>query len=212
MAALVEAVRHRLPGVDVVDAFVDVQEPSLDSALARAGPRVVVPVLLAPGFHVHVDIASAVRRRAETASAPVLGADRVVTGVLIDRLESVGLRDRDQIVLGVAGSTDVRAHHSVDRTATRLAMRLGRDVRVGHLGGTGRPVRDVVAEASATGRRVVVATFLLAPGHFADLLHGCGADAVTDPLLTHGVPDSRLVQLVVERYETAALAWLRQAS
>lgn len=211
VAALVQAVRLRLPGIDVREAFVDVQEPTLESVLNRVGPSVVVPLLLTPGFHVNVDIARAVRR-AGTAAAPVLGADRVVSGVLVDRLESVGRRDRDLIVLGVAGSTDVRAHHSVDRTATRLAMRLGREVRVGHLGGSGRPVRDVVAEASTTGRRIVVATYLLAPGHFADLLHDCGADVVTDPLLGLGPPDPRLVRLVVERYETAALASLRQAS
>lgn len=204
VAGLVDAVRRRLPDVVVTEAFVDVQTPtSADVLDASAGPAVVVPLLLAPGFHVHVDIARSVAGRDATA-AQVLGSSRAVTAILLDRLRAVGLRSDDAVVLGVAGSSDVRAHQSVDRAAARLAMRLGREVMVGHLGGTGRRVGDVVAAAGASGCRVVVATYLLAPGHFADLLHRCGADVVTAPLLDAGPPDPRLVQLVVDRYESTA--------
>lgn len=207
VAGLVDAVRRRLPDIGVHDAFVDVQEPTPETVLdSSAGSAVVVPLLLAPGFHVHVDIARAVSGRSATA-APVLGPADAITAILLDRLVAVGLGGDDAVVLGVAGSSDVRAHQSVDRTAARLAMRLGREVRVGHLGGTGRPVGDVVAEAGTSGRRVVVATYLLAPGHFADLLRRCGAGAVTAPLLDDGPPDRRLVQLVVDRYEQMATTW-----
>ena len=206
VAALVDAVRLRLPDVDVFDAFVDVQEPSVDSVLERLGePAVVVPLLLAPGFHVHVDIGRAVFGRAATV-AQTLGPDRAITGVLHDRIDGAGLRDNDVLVLGVAGSSDVRAHHSVHRAATRLAITLGREVRVGHLGGTGRPIGEVVAEAATSGSRVVVATYLLAPGYFADVLNACEADAVTAPLLDGGPPDPRLVQLVVDRYRAVESA------
>jgi sirohydrochlorin ferrochelatase len=143
----------------------------------------------------------------------VLGPDRAITGVLVDRLEAVGLCDDDALVLGVAGSSDVRAHRSVDRAATRLAMALGREVMAGHLGGSGRPIGDVVAEAATSGSRVVIATYLLAPGYFADIVNDCEADAVTAPLLDGGPPDPRLVQLVVDRYREAASAGrLRLAS
>ncbi|MGH3474802.1 MAG: sirohydrochlorin chelatase [Aeromicrobium sp.] len=213
VAGLVGAVRRRLPGIDVSEAFVDVQEPSPDVVLdSLAGPAVVVPLFMAPGFHVHVDIARSVAGRDATAT-DVLGTSRAITGMMLDRLRDAGLRNDDAVVLGVAGSSDARAHQSVDRVAARLAMRLGREVAVGHLGGTGRRIDDVVAEAS--GRRVVVATYLLAPGHFADLLHRCGADVVvTAPLLDSGPPDPRLVQLVVDRYESMAGArqQLRRAS
>jgi sirohydrochlorin ferrochelatase len=213
VAGLVEAVRRRLPGVEVLDAFVDVQGPALESVLDRLDePAVVVPLLLAPGFHVHVDVARAVSGRSATA-APVLGPDGAITRVLLDRIDSVGLRDDDTLVLGVAGSRDVRAHHSVDRAATRLSIALGREVRVGHLGGTGRAIGDVVAEAAGSGSRVVVATYLLAPGFFADVLHDCGADVVTPPLLDAGPPHPSLVQLVVGRYLAVASAGhLRLAS
>jgi len=207
VAGLVDAVRFRLPGVDVLDAYVDVQKPALEDVLDRLDePVVVVPLLLAPGFHVHVDIARAVSGRAAT-TAEVLGPDRSITGVLGDRLASVGLCDDDVLVLGVAGSRDVRAHRSVDRAAARLAIALGREVRVGHLGGTGRPISDVVAEAATSGSRIVVATYLLAPGYFANVLSKCGADEVTAPLLSGGLPDPRLVQLVVDRFQHSAALW-----
>jgi sirohydrochlorin ferrochelatase len=213
VARLVAAVRRRLGHVEVVDAFVDVQHPRLDVALeAVTGPAVVVPLLLAPGFHVHVDIARTVAGR-DAVAAGVLGPDRALTDILVGRLTDVGLRDDDAIVLGVAGSSDARARRSLDRAATRLAMKLGREVRVGHLGGTGRPVREVVAEARESARHVVVANYLLAPGHFADLLAGCGADAVAAPFLDDRPPDDRLVQLVIDRYEQVASGWcLRWAS
>jgi sirohydrochlorin ferrochelatase len=214
VAGLVNAVWHRLPDVAVSEAFVDVQEPEPEAVLdASAGPAVVVPLLLAPGFHVYVDIARSVSGR-DAVAANVLGPADAITAILLDRLRATGLRDADAVVLGVAGSSDVRAHRSVDRAAARLAMRLGRDVQVGHLGGTGRPVGDVVAEARASGRRVAVATYLLAPGYFAGLLQRSDADAVTAPLLDGGPPDPRLVQLVVDRYESMADDghWLQRAS
>ena len=213
VAGLVGAVRRSLPGVVVSKAFVDVQEPAPETVLdSSGGPAVVVPLLLAPGFHVHVDIVRAVSDR-DAVAANVLGPADAITAILLDRLRAAGLRSTDAVVLGVAGSSDARAHRSVDRAAARLAMTLGRDVRVGHLGGTGRRVGDVVAEARASGRRVVVATYLLAPGHFADLLVSSGADVVTAPLLDAGLPDPRLVQLVVDRYESMADTWqLRRAS
>jgi sirohydrochlorin ferrochelatase len=124
VARLVAAVRRRLGHLEVVDAHVDVQHPRLEAALdAVTGPAVVVPLLLAPGFHVHVDIARAVSGR-DAVAAAVLGPDHALTDVLVDRLADVGLRDDDAIVLGVAGSSDARARRNLDRAATRLAMTL----------------------------------------------------------------------------------------
>ena len=204
VADLVSAVRAELRDVDVVEAFVDVQEPTLESVVGRlSGSAVVVPLLLTPGFHVRVDVTGAVVDRPAVA-APVLGPDSAITGVLLDRLETVDLDEHDRVVLGVAGSRDLRAHHSVDRAAARLAMALGREVRVGHLGGTGRPIGEVVGEAAMSGHRVVVASYLLAPGFFAGLLNRSGAGAVTAPLLDGGRPDPRVVRLVVDRYRQAA--------
>ncbi len=47
--------------------------------------------------------------------------------------------------------------------------------------------------------RVVLVSYLLAPGFFQRRLEGCGADVVTAPLL----PDARVVDVVLERYRSA---------
>jgi sirohydrochlorin ferrochelatase len=62
------------------------------------------------------------------------------------------------------------------------------------------PVPDAVAAARRGGaERVVVASYLLAPGHFHDKLAGAGADLVTAPLL----PDDRIAAVLLDRYDAA---------
>jgi sirohydrochlorin ferrochelatase len=209
---LVEGVRDRLPGVDVRQAFVDVEAPDLPFVLAEAsGPVTVVPLLLGAGFHVHVDIATAVDARVAggqpTTTAPTLGPDPAITGLLLDRLRALELTADDAVVLAVAGSSDVRARLSADRAAAMVATSLRRRVRVGHLGGSGRPLEQVVAEArhEVDGRgRVVAASYLLAPGFFASRLDASSADVVTAPLSSGVRLDDRLVDVVVRRYVAAS--------
>ena len=209
---LVDAVRDRLPGVDVRQAFVDVETPDLPAVLADIrGPATVVPLLLGAGFHVHVDIAAAVDARVaaggSTVTSPTLGPDPAITGVLLDRLRDVQLTPDDAVVLAVAGSSDVRARLSADRAAAMLATSLRRRVRVGHLGGLGRPLEEVVAEARReTEGRVIAASYLLAPGFFATRLDASSADLVTSPLSSGVRLDDRLVDVVVRRYRQASLS------
>ncbi len=208
---LVDGVRDRLPGVDVRQAFVDVETPDLASVLAEVhGPVAVVPFLLGAGFHVHVDIATAVEARVAagqpTTTASTLGPDQAITGLLLDRLRDVELTPHDAVVLVVAGSSDVRARLSADRAAAMIATSLRRRVRVGHLGGAGRPLDQVIAEArrEIDGRgRVVAASYLLAPGFFASRLDASSADVVTAPLSSGVLLDDRLVDVVVQRYVAA---------
>ena len=62
------------------------------------------------------------------------------------------------------------------------------------------PVADAVAAARYAGaRRVVLAAYLLAPGHFHDKLSTAGADTVTAPLL----PDERIAAVLLDRYDAA---------
>jgi sirohydrochlorin ferrochelatase len=209
---LVEATRARLPHVEVRQAFVDVEAPSLTAMLDEvAGPVTVVPLLLGAGFHVHVDIATAVADRVAsggpTATAATLGPDAAITGLLVDRLRQSGLTDADAVVLAVAGSSDVRARLAADRAAAMLSSTLRRVVRVGHLGGSGRALDDVIAESRASidpDGRVVAANYLLAPGYFATRLESSAADVVTAPLSSGLRVDSRLVDVVVRRYWSAA--------
>ena len=60
------------------------------------------------------------------------------------------------------------------------------------------------ARAARPGRRVVVASYLLAPGYFAGLAARAGGDVTTAPLLTPDGPvPAELVDIVLERYAEA---------
>jgi sirohydrochlorin ferrochelatase len=216
---LVEGVRGRLTRVDVVQAFVDVERPSLPEVLARLdGPVTVVPLLLGAGFHVQVDIAAAAHDRVAagcpTNIAATLGPDAALTGLLLDRLHRLEVSDRDAVVLAVAGSSDIRARLGADRAAALLSARLRSRVRVGHLGGSGRPLDRAIAEARSGlpgGGRVVAANYLLAPGYFTDRLNASSADVVTSPLAAGVRLDPRVMDLVVRRYEAASQERLARA-
>lgn len=204
IAALVDAVREAAPHVDVREAFVDVQDPPVGQVVdSIGGLAVVVPLLLAPGFHVHVDIQQAVRRTTAVA-ARTLGPDPRLIDLLLGRLALAGATSDDVIVLGAAGSTDARALQTLGAAARMLGAAWGPPVPVGHLGGSGTPIEQVVREVASTGRRVVVATYLMAPGFFHDRLTGCGADVVTRPLLDGLEVDPAMVALVLDRFTEAA--------
>lgn len=204
ITALVDAVRAAAPHLDVHEAFVDVQDPRVRDVVERiAEPAVVVPLLLAPGFHVHVDIAEAAAGP-DRVAARTLGPDRRLTDVLLKRLASAGATRDDVVVLGGAGSTDEAALRSVDAAARLLGAAWGAPIPVGHAGGSSNPIDEVVREVARSGRRVVVASYLMAPGHFHDRLNACGADVVTRPLLDGSVAEPDLVSLVIDRYAEAA--------
>ena len=214
ITALVEAVREASPHLDVREAFVDVQEPPVARVVDSIdGLAVVVPLLLAPGFHVHVDVEQAVARPSAVASR-TLGPDARLTSVLLDRLTQAGATTDDIIVLGAAGSTDVRARQSIDAAARMLGSVWGAPVPVGHVGGTGTPIDEIVRDMSSTGRRVVVASYLMAPGFFYDRLLTCGADVVSRPLLDGLDVDPGMVSLVLDRFAEAAglLDWAAASS
>lgn len=216
VAALVDAVARRLDGVaEVRGGFVDVQQPDVPTCLdtlrsLAVGPVVVVPLLLSAGYHVHVDLRedvdAAVRAGDNVVLAGALGPDDRVVEVLARRLTEAGLRDDDALVLAAAGSSDARAVADCEVTAELLAARLGREVRLGFISAAQPPLPDAVAAArwERPGARVIVASYLLAPGFFADLAAKAGGDVTTQPLLVaDGEPPADLVAVVVDRYRTA---------
>jgi sirohydrochlorin ferrochelatase len=214
IAALVDAVAQAAPHLDVREAFVDVQLPSVDTVVdVVEGLAVVVPLLLAPGFHVRVDIAEAADRPWVEA-AGTLGADDRLTQIMLRRLAQCGATRDDVVVLGSAGSTDAAALRSVDEAAERLATAWGAPVAVGYVGGSGTPMADVVRAVARPGRRTVVVSYLMAPGFFFDRMHRCGADVVTGPVLDGGPVAPELVSLVLDRFAEAAerLDWSAAAT
>jgi sirohydrochlorin ferrochelatase len=239
--ALRDAIAALRPGLDVREAYVDVQQPDLvdvvaglpedpgsvatgDGGAAAGGPgtagasAVVVPLLLSVGYHVKVDIARAVKSRPGTAAAAPLGPDPRLAALLDQRLREAGVTDNDAIVLAAAGSSNPNAAISVEELAEQLrALRSNRILPA--YGASAKPsVPEAVAmlreEAAggagagesaggvSVGGRVVVASYLLAPGFFHDQLAKAGADLVTEPLL----PSPVLAEIALERYDAALAA------
>jgi sirohydrochlorin ferrochelatase len=207
IAALALAARRLRPGLTTTAAFVDVQPPTVADVVAElsaAGrPAVVVPLLLSGGYHVHVDIAGAVARAPGTVAARPLGPDPRLADVLHDRLVQAGADPNHPltaVVVAAAGSSDVRAVADVETTADLLQGTWAGPVTTGYGSAAAPTVPDAVAAARRAGaERVVVASYLLAPGHFHDKLAGAGADLVTAPLL----PDDRIAAVLLDRYDSA---------
>jgi sirohydrochlorin ferrochelatase len=225
VVALVAAVAAAAPHLGVVGGYVDVQSPDVPTCLSdivtgTAGvvapvgspasperPVVIVPLLLSAGYHVRVDLAEA----AAGADQPVrvtgaLGPDPRLARILSDRLQELDLRADDTVVLAAAGSTDANAVADCHTMGGQLGTVLDRPVRVGFISAAEPRLNDAVlaARAEAPGR-VVVATYLLAPGYFAGLAGRCGADAVSRPLLVDGeAPPAALVDVVLDLYASAA--------
>jgi sirohydrochlorin ferrochelatase len=204
VADLVAAVAARRPDVDVRPAYVDVQQPDPRTVLAdlpEGREARLVPLLLSAGYHVFVDLAEAADTNRDTTLADALGPDPRLTELLARRLESAGLRDDDVVVLGAAGSSEPSAVKDCEAVASALGDRIGRPVSAAYLSAASPRLGITVAAQRVPDHRVVVAAYLLAPGYFADLAAGSGADVVTDPLLLPEEPPAdELVDLVVERY------------
>jgi sirohydrochlorin ferrochelatase len=207
VAELALAARRLRPGLETTAAFVDVQPPTVadvvDDLSGQGRAAVVVPLLLSGGYHVHVDIARAVQASTTARAARPLGPDPRLVDVLADRLAAAGADPQDPctaVVLAAAGSSDPRSRADVERTAGLLQERWTGPVTTGYGSAATPPVPEAVAAARAAGAaRVVLAAYLLAPGHFHDKLAAAGADAVTAPLL----PDERIAAVLLDRYDAA---------
>lgn len=199
VAALVADLRRLRPGLEVREAFVDVQEPEIGTAVPEQVASVVTPLLLSTGVHVRHDIGAAVADRPSRAAEP-LGPDPRLADVLAQRLVEAGATGADHVVLAAAGSSDPAAADAVRVVLAALRERWPGPVTVG-FGAAAQPsVTEAVQTAREAGAaRVVVAAYLLAPGHFHSALHRAGADLVTEPLGPHPV----LARIALDRYDAA---------
>lgn len=205
LAALANAIRHDAPSVDVREISVDLLQP--DDSWSPV--RVAVPLALTAGTEISSILAIAHRNDPTIRVASPLGPDWAVAELCVQRLIEAGARKGDTIVLGVVGSNDDTAIDGYSRAAKLLSALWGGSVHIGSVAGRDTPLTDAVDIARAYGRRVVVASYLLTPGGVADVLRHCGADVVTAPLLDGGVPDPRLVSLVITRFHQALGAGVR---
>ncbi|HET6876330.1 MAG TPA: sirohydrochlorin chelatase [Jatrophihabitans sp.] len=193
---LVADIAAARPGVPVEYCYLDVAEPSLPRALATlSGPTVLVPLLLSTGYHVQTDIPRAVGGRPDVRIARHLGPHPLLVDALVDRLREEDGAPAAATVLVGTGSSRPDAAAELRATADLLGTRLGRPVPVLTM------ADDLKARLGELDRPAEVATYLLAPGRFVDVLRAAatGIARVAAPIGLHPA----LVRLVWQRYDEA---------
>jgi len=214
VAGIVAQIAALLPDVTVLPAFVDVEEPAVADVVADAVGRdsgrgaVVVPLLLSRGFHTGVDIVAAVAPHPTVAASAPLGPHPLLADVLVDRLAEVladavgaGWQSGDHVVLAASGSSRPVAGDDVEQMRALLAERIPVPVTVGYAAGARPRIADAITAARDVGAtRVIAASYVLAPGFFADLVASAGADLVSAPL----GDDPRIAQVAAERFRSVS--------
>ena len=188
----------------------------------------MVPLLLTAAYHSKTDIpaqlAAARNGRAhmrepmanvtvsDVTVADTLGPDPLLLTALERRLAEAGValdaasRAQTSVVLAAAGSSDAAASATIARLAGAWARERGwRTVVPAYASAAGPRPEDAVAglrdSLGGSAGPVVVATYLLAPGYFADKIRAsalaAGADAVSAVL--GAAPE--VAEVVLRRYE-----------
>ncbi|MFE5947749.1 sirohydrochlorin chelatase [Streptomyces sp. NPDC056480] len=220
LGRLLERVGELRPGLDVRLAHIELNTPLLDATLtelaAEGRDAVLVPLLLAPGYHVTHDLPAALAAvpglRARVAGP--LGAHPLLVEALADRLAHAGWTPEDGtsraagVVLASAGSRDPRSGAELRRIAALLGERLGGVPVVPAYASAAAPtVPEAVRALAARGRhRVAVASCFTAPGLFAGRAAAHAPWIASAPLGAHPA----LARLVLHRYDRALRATTRE--
>ncbi|MEU2059177.1 sirohydrochlorin chelatase [Streptomyces sp. NPDC013455] len=218
--ALMARVRALRPGLPVHLGHIELNEPLLTDTLAALGgtPAVLVPLLLARGYHVKEDIP----RMAATAPVPArtagpLGPHPLLAEALHARLLEAGwppamddtARRSTAVVLAAAGSRDPDSATDTRRTARLLAARLGVPVVPAYASAATPAVPTALRALAARGRhRVAVASCFTAPGRFAAQCAARSPWIASAPLGDH----EAMAGLVLHRYEQNLAAPWRSAA
>jgi sirohydrochlorin ferrochelatase len=198
---LAAVARERAPGLDLRTAFLGHAPPSLPQVLGtiEADREVtVLPLLLTEAFHSKTDIPRMLARMPRSRGPRVsYGATLGPHPLLIDALDRrLAEADpgahadpgRTAVVLAAAGSSDPEANATIARLAAQWQARAGwQAVRPAYASAAAPSPAAAVTHLLRDGApRVVVATYLLAPGLFADRIRqaalAAGAAAVSPAL------------------------------
>ena len=210
IAALAAVARERSPGLDLRTAFLGHAPPSLPQVLGtiEADREVtVLPLLLTAAYHSKADIPRVLTRTSlrRVSYGATLGPHPLLLDALDRRLAEAlpisgpssgpssgpgAQRDpaRTAVVLAAAGSSDPEANATIAQMAARWQARTGWfAVRPAYASAAEPSPAAAVAGLLRDGApRVVVATYLLAPGLFADRIRhtalAAGATAVSHAL------------------------------
>jgi sirohydrochlorin ferrochelatase len=206
-------------GLSVPDlrvAYLGHAAPSVPQVMRTFGPdgRVtVLPLLLTAAYHSKTDLPRVLARvgtGVRVTYGQPLGPHPLLLRALERRLveaDPVALEARGHtgVVLAAAGSSDPEANATITRLAAQWQARAGWfAVRPAYASAAGpRPEQAVTELRQAGARRVLVASYLLAPGLFADRIRdaslAAGAAAIS-PVLG-AAPE--LADVVVDRYQEA---------
>jgi sirohydrochlorin ferrochelatase len=216
-------------GLSVPDlrvAYLGHAAPSVPQVMRTFGPDTqitVLPLLLTAAYHSKTDIPRVLARAGTTRlnvtyGAP-LGPHPLLLRALERRLPETAFENRAQtgVVLAAAGSSDPAANATIAGLAAQWQAAAGWfAVRPAAAGGQGSsaaaggqgstaPAHAVTELLRAGARRVVVASYLLAPGLFADRIRdaslAAGAAEVSPAL--GAVPE--VADVLLDRYQEAAL-------
>ena len=209
-------------GLSVPDlrvAYLGHAAPSVPQVMRTFGPdaRVtVLPLLLTAAYHSKTDIPRVLARTGvRVRYGKPLGPHPLLLRALERRLPGTAFEIPAEtgVVLAAAGSSDPEANATIARLAARWQVRTGwfavrpayASAATGGQGGTAGPdpATAVTRLREAGARRVVVASYLLAPGLFADRIRdaslAAGAAAVS-PVLG-AAPE--VADVVLDRYQEA---------
>lgn len=203
LATLLEAEN---PGAYTVhEAYVDVQEPSLDSVAAgfASGDTVVfVPLLLSAGFHTQVDMQNAADASPATVRiARALGPSAALAKLQRQRLEEAGWDGYDDIVIAAAGSSRADGREAVMLQGEVFSTLISRFTPHGFVAKIDPQIKDVVEDH----RPEYISSYLLGRGFFQTALtrlDGAGDTlTITEPLVIPGDRDAARViaQVAAER-------------
>jgi sirohydrochlorin ferrochelatase len=199
-------------------AYLGHAAPSLPQVMSTIEPGVqvtVLPLLLTPAYHSKTDIPRALARlgrefpRLRVSYGATLGPHPLLVRALERRLAEadpgVAAPAQTGVVLAAAGSGDPDANATIARVAAQWQARAGWfAVRPAYASATApSPAAAVAGLLTAGARRVVVATYLLAPGFFAGRIRdsslAAGAAAVAPSL---GASEE-VADVLLDRYQEA---------
>jgi sirohydrochlorin ferrochelatase len=189
----------------------------------RRCPVVVLPTLLTAAYHSGTDIPGlldeaqaalpGLRIRYGAPLGPHPGLLRALDRRLAEAGQDLAQAGQTAVVLAAAGSSHPAANAVISQLAAHWqAARGWQAVRPAYASAASPTPEQAVAGLIRDGaRRVVVATYLLAPGRFADrvadLSLAAGAAAVSGPL----GPAPEVADVLLDRYQEALSVATRQA-
>lgn len=211
------AARRGLDVSDVHAAYLGHAVPSVPQVLReiRAGPVTVLPLLLTAAYHSKSELPRMLARVGRELPGlrlrygVPLGPHPLLLTALERRLAEADPQvdpARTGVVLAAAGSSDPEANAAIARLAARWQAQTGwRAVGPAYVSAASPDPAAAVAGLLRAGvRRVMVATYLLAPGCFADRIRrssiAAGAAAVS-PVLG---ASAEVADVLLDRFQEAA--------